>query len=67
MICVESPNGQESFGSFELPLDKTVFPAAVGFQSQTAVGPPFGAKTMGRLNQSDQESCPNGSNQRNLA
>src|SRR4029077_1280853 len=69
VIRVEPANGQESFGTLELTLDKTVFPAAVGLQSQTAVGPelPLGAKAMGRLNQSDQQSRPNGSDRRNLA
>jgi len=56
-------------GALELTLDKTVLPAAVGLQSQAAVGPqlPFGAKAMGRLNQSDQQSRPNRSDRRNLA
>src|SRR2546427_7286506 len=35
VVRVEPANGQEPFGALELALDKTVFPAAVGLQSQT--------------------------------
>ena len=55
--------------ALELALDKTVFPAAVGLQSQTAVGPQLslGAKAMGCLDQRDQQSAANRANRRNLA
>src|SRR2546427_5741644 len=68
VVGVESANGQEPFGALELALDKTVFPAAVGLQSQTAIGPelPLGAKAMRRLDQSDQQSRPDRTNRWNL-
>src|SRR5437879_11791934 len=68
VVGVEPANSQEPFGALELALGKTVFPAAVGLQSQTAVGPqlPLGAKAMWRLDQSDQQSRPDRTNRWNL-
>src|SRR2546427_11054558 len=68
VVGVEPAHGQEPFGALELALDKTGFPAAVGLQSQTAVGPelPLGAQEMWRLDQSDQQSRPDRTNRWNL-
>src|SRR5580700_3657595 len=56
VVGVETANGQELLAAFQLALHDSVFPADGGFQCQTTVGPqlPLGAKTMWRLQQSDQ-------------
>src|ERR1700690_263457 len=69
VIPIESAYRHELLGAFELSLQNAVFAADGSLQSQTAVGPelPLGAEAMRGLNQSDQQSCPNRANGRNLA
>src|SRR5208282_5834930 len=68
VVDVESANGQDLFGAFELTSDEAVFPAGVGLQRQATVGPelPLGAEAMWRLDQSNQQSCANGADRGNL-
>ena len=52
-----------------MSLQNAVFAADGSLQSQTAVGPELtlGAEAVRGLNQSDQQSCPDRTNGRNLA
>src|SRR5579862_7675435 len=69
VVGVEPANGQDFLGAFQPAVHDSVLPARGGLQCQTTVGPqlPLGAKTMRRLQQSNQQNGPNGSNRRNLA
>src|ERR1700690_29815 len=69
VIPIESAYRHELLGSSELSLQNAVFAADGSLQSQTAVGPelPLGAEAMRGLNESDQQSCSDRTNRRNLA
>src|SRR3984893_11360515 len=69
VVGVEPSNSQEFLGAFQLALHDSVFPARGSFQCQTTVGPQssLGAKTMWRLQQSNEQSRPYRSDRRNLA
>src|SRR6266853_1179869 len=68
MIGIEPASSHELFGTLQLPLQETIFGAGASGQRQTAVGPqlPFGAETMRRLDQSDQQSRSNRADAGNL-
>src|ERR1700680_510145 len=67
MVLVQSTDGQDFLGAFQLATHEAVFPTGVSLQRRAAVGPELslGAKTMRRLQQSDQQSCPNRSDRGN--
>src|ERR1700690_467430 len=69
VISIEPAYRHSLLGSSELSLHNAVFAADGSLQSQSAVGPelPLGPEAMRRLNQGDQQGCPNRTNRRNLA
>jgi len=58
MVDIESADGQDLLGAFELTTDETIFSAGVRPQRQSTVSPqlPLGAEAIRRLYQSDQPS-----------
>src|SRR5215472_18994321 len=61
MVLIQTADGQQFLGASQLSLHIAVFRADASLQSQSAVAPqlPLGAKTMGSLNQSHEQSSAN--------
>ena len=69
MVRIQSTELLWFLGPLQLSLGKDVLRAVVGLPRQPAVGPqvPFGAESMGCLQQRNQLSCPKRTDTRNLA
>src|SRR5215813_13619875 len=67
-MWLESSDGQDFLGAFELPALEMIFPTRASLQCQADVGPQLalGAKTIRRLQQRYQQSGADGTDRRNL-